>query len=203
MPKFDDLILSVSSFNPSLVMVTESWLTDSMISGLFEIPNFCFYRQDRRDRKGGGVCMWVSDRIRSSLHLLTHNPPSYCEFIFVNLKLDSHKIICCVIYIPPGLCKEQHREISDFIVSEIDHVHSSNPHLNIIIAGDFNDFPCASLEEALALKNKVNVATRMDSILDKIFVDTDLSDYFDEFAVPSQIRRGHRQQVSPLRCAAR
>ena len=55
--------------------------------------------------------------------------------------------------------------------------------MNIIIAGDFNDFSCATLEEDLALKNKVNVATRMGSILDKIFMDTDLSDNFDEFAV--------------------
>lgn len=183
LPKFNELCLSISHFKSGLVMVTESWLTDLMNDDLFRIPNFTFYRQDRLNRRGGGVCLWVNDNILSNLHTPLHISPSSCEILFIKLRLQSRNIICCLMYIPPGLCRAEQCKISDFVLNEFDSLLSSSPHFNIIVAGDFNDFPCTVFEDDLSLRNKVNVATRENSILDKIFVDIELSELYDKFAM--------------------
>ena len=163
-------------------MSTETWLSDAVIDSYVGINNFHHFRSDRRNRIGGGVCIWINDNISSSLYLPIGVPPSSCEIVFTKLFCGSRVILCCVIYIPPGLCKDVHQHISDFLVNEFDALLSANPHSNIIIAGDFNDFSCAIFEEELALSGKVNRPTRGDAILDKIFMDSDLSAVFDEYA---------------------
>ena len=178
----DDLRLTVDRLKPGIVMITETWLSDTVIDSYVGINNFHLFRCDRSNRIGGGVCIWVNDNISSSLHLPTGVPPSSCEIVFTKLFCASRVILCCVIYVPPGLCKDVHQHISDFLVNEFDALLSANPHSNIIIAGDFNDFSCAIFEEELALSGKVNIPTRGDAILDKIFIDSDFSTVFDEYA---------------------
>jgi len=50
-------------------MVTESWYTDTSVPS---ISGYNLYRKDRKDRIGGGVCVYVCESI-SSLEVCSPN----------------------------------------------------------------------------------------------------------------------------------
>ena len=60
--KLHELELMLSYTNPSdVIMLTETWFTNSSI---VNITNFSIFRKDR-DSKGGGVCIYVSNHLKS------------------------------------------------------------------------------------------------------------------------------------------
>ena len=167
LPKFDDLCVSVANFCPGIVMITESWLAKNIDDCMLHIPHYNLYRHDRDARRGGGVCMWVRDVISSSLYPLSTPCPSSCNILFVNLSCSKREILCCLAYIPPGLCCEERHNIADFFVREMDAALVSNPDKSIIIAGDFNDFCTRFFKEDFALSEMVKSPTRLNACLDR------------------------------------
>ena len=62
--KFDDFISEVSSIDPVIIGVTESWLYPEISSAEFHIPGYNIFRQDRADTlngRGGGVVLYVKE----------------------------------------------------------------------------------------------------------------------------------------------
>lgn len=50
--------------------VSETWLTDQLLSQVVNIPGFKLIRKDRKGRRGGGVATvaaYISDRIFSQM----------------------------------------------------------------------------------------------------------------------------------------
>ena len=77
-PKHDELsaLLSVNPVN--LVAITESWLHDEIDDSLLAIHGFIFFRKDRTDGRGGGVCVYVNDVISCNRRLDLENPRFEC-----------------------------------------------------------------------------------------------------------------------------
>ena len=81
-PKFDDLCVTVSNYKPSVIMVTESWLTDCISDDLIALDRYHLFRSDRLDRRGGGVCTWILDSFQPRRIIPSNTCPSSIEAVF-------------------------------------------------------------------------------------------------------------------------
>ena len=173
--------MCVSSMNPDIVIVTESWLTDDVSDNLLSVNKMDIFRCDRRLRRGGGVCAWINPCFLPRA-ILTSPSPSSIEFIAVRISCKSFSMVCCGIYVPPGLHKAEHDAIADYLTEEFDRFLLQHPNDKLLIAGDFNDFLTDFLVDNFNLMNRVDEATRKNAVLDHIWMNDDLSDLYPHYA---------------------
>ena len=177
LPKMDELCLCVSSMNADLVIVTESWLNDDVSDDLLTINKMEIFRCDRKLRRGGGVCLWINSRFSPRV-IFTSPSPSSIEIVSVRISCKSFSMICCGIYVPPGLHKAEHDVITDYLTTEFDLFLTSHPNDKLLIAGDFNDFSTEFFIDNFNLINRVDEATRKNAVLDHIWINDDLCDFY-------------------------
>lgn len=163
-------------------MVTESWLSQDIDDHFLGLPRYRLFRSDRVGRRGGGVCTWVDSMYRPVL-FVPDGRPSCIECLFLNLFVGPRRIICCNIYVPPGLSRSDHISIVTFLTDVFDGSLKHDAEANIIFAGDVNDFSIVFLEEHFNLLNKVKSPTRRNSFLDVILVDEELSEFYESNAI--------------------
>ena len=56
-PKLPFLKHYVSLYSPSILAITETWLSNDIPSGFLDFPNYSVYRKDRIFSKGGGTLL--------------------------------------------------------------------------------------------------------------------------------------------------
>ena len=62
--KIDELSGTVSLLSLDIVVITETWLSPNVSNSAINLNGFSIFRRDRRDgRRGGGVCVYVNDRM--------------------------------------------------------------------------------------------------------------------------------------------
>ena len=62
--KIDELSETVFSLSVDIVVITETWLSPNVNNSAINLNGFSTFRHDRQDgRRGGGVCIYVNDRI--------------------------------------------------------------------------------------------------------------------------------------------
>ena len=208
------------TFISNTVVFTETWLNNSIHGSLLHWDNFQLVRLDReriRDKKGGGVCIYVKSSISFEIvdnfsHLLKKN----MEFIYLRIKPHMQKPINLLgIYRPPdGDCKVFLQHITDMI-KQIDRSRSET-----IIIGDFNiDFnnkkviassKLNTLETKYALKQVIKANTRVtgtsSSCIYLLYTDIsniseygvlnyDISDHFPIYGADWALARNLRNQL--------
>lgn len=107
--------------------ITETWLNQNVLDNEFVPAGFTVYRRDRRNKKGGGVLIAVSNNIRSKL-VLTH---VFAEIITVELCLTPKSLYLSCVYVPPNCSDVYHQHL-------IDHLNAQSPLQDTLIVGDFN-----------------------------------------------------------------
>ena len=178
LPKLDELRLITSCVNADVCIITESWLHEEIDDALLHMNDSVIFRSDRKGRRGGGVCIWVNSYLNPSLVLTSSPVPPYVDISFVQVTCDSLSIICCALYVPPGLCKADHHLLQNFLTQELDSILAAQPNVKLVVAGDFNDFDTLFLSELFCLVNTVSSPTRNSAILDHIWVDEDLCNMY-------------------------
>ncbi len=170
-PKFDELCVFVSRFRPHIVVLCETWLNSSVDDNRLTIPYYLPpFRCDRMERQGGGVCCYVRQDVKCRcLFLDTAFVTETVWLEFIDLK-----IFLCAVYVPPNLRSATHCEILDEIQNSADRCLESSPDGHIMILGDINDLPTASLESELDVVQIVRDPTRKNSVLDKIMISKSL-----------------------------
>ena len=73
---------------------------------------------------------------------------------------------------------ESHRNMGDHIIKATDHIQQRHPYTGILVIGDFNQFPDYKVKKYCRLKQIVNIPTRGEVTLDKIF--TNMSNMYDQ-----------------------
>jgi hypothetical protein len=75
--KLDEVITTFAiEKEVEVISMSETWLHDGINSKLIEIPGYKDpYRKDRKDKRGGGVCAYVSSNV-SSKRLKDLEPPT-------------------------------------------------------------------------------------------------------------------------------
>ena len=164
----------ISNRSPDCVAVTETWLSESHPSDVLTIANYTLFRADRAVRKGGGACIYVHDSFKPKMPNQVYLSGS--ESILVHLS-KSNVLVWC-LYIPPNLTSAQHCEINDKMTQHLDTFLQSDPNVNLIICGDFNDYDTESFKINYNCINKVNDPTRGNSALDQIWISESLEEKY-------------------------
>lgn len=175
--KMDELKGIVASEAIDIIGVTESWTSAYDLDALIEIKGFNLFRQDRINKKGGGVLIYVREKLICSAVTFNRKPQGI-ESAWVRLKNDKGRILVIGnIYRPPNNSVEQDTEL-------INLIKEACKEGEIIIMGDFN-FPNidwkfdrvhngqgAEFLEGIQdcfLYQMVNEATREKAMLDLVF----------------------------------
>jgi len=173
-PKLDELSALLSTIQIDLVAVTESWFRNDMDDSLLTISGYNIFRKDRADGRGGGVCVFLNDDISSQRRLDLERPDLECLWLTVRprrLPRPLSAIAICVVYHPPGLPVERHKNLSDFLITTTDYLRNNHPDHGLVFLGDFNDFDTNIFARNHSLKQVVKVPTRNSAILDLIITN--------------------------------
>lgn len=158
--------------NIDCFIATESWLSAKHSSDLISISGYSCFRDDRPDRIGGGVAIWVRHHFSPKLFPLC-NKPMYIECLAIILRSVSVAIFGC--YFPPSPAVCQSDTISSFIISNIDRLLKDNPNLDIVLCGDLNRFNISTICNNCNLINSYIGCTYGNARLDYILISESLS----------------------------
>ena len=100
-PNLLHLIDNISrDWPPDVLLMCETWLTKH--TPTIHVPGYKIYRSDRIGKKGGGVCILTSEKLRTQeiMSLRISNPDLECCGIKVTT--NTHPIIALSVYRPPN-----------------------------------------------------------------------------------------------------
>ena len=131
--KLDQIQIELSHFD--VIALSESWLSDNVSTDEILFQNFQRpFRKDRVENSYGGVIIYVKENIpcKRRLDLEIHG----LECIWLEIKLKNKTILLSLVYRPPNSPAQTLADIEN----SIDLAYDTNIG-NIVITGDFNDFP--------------------------------------------------------------
>ena len=144
--------------------------------------NYVCHRRDRQDgRDGGGLLMCVRNDVQCTrLHSYETNDLEAIWLLCRETRMPrclSH-ILNGAVYHPPNT---NHQSMLTYIIDCLDQLSKDHPNLGIILLGDFNRLPDATLK-SFPLRQVVKTSTRGSAILDKIFTNM-----FDWYSSPTTL----------------
>lgn len=126
--KVDELRLLLSNKTLDMFGVTETWAKSYVTNKSISINGYHVYRNDRPARRGGGVCLYISDHIKAKI--ISRSANTQIEYMFVRANFNNNVLLIGVIYRPPNA-----REITTL---PDDAISTISRYKNVIIMGDFN-----------------------------------------------------------------
>lgn len=136
--KFDQFLVEVNKIKPDFIVITESWLTASVMDAAIHINGYQVFRKDRLYRRGGGIVIYIMEEIanlqvRASIY--TDLMDEEIEALWINISIGSFNFILGGIYRPPsyerGLQATDHKILNVLWALDVLDVP-------VILAGDFN-----------------------------------------------------------------
>jgi hypothetical protein len=133
--KWDPFVCEVENavIRPSLIAITETWLSAEVVDALRYVNGFDLYRGDRKCGIGGGIALYVSNVVFSSCVVPVNCV--LCELLCVDcfVKTNLRTAIRCIVYYrPPKQCLEEMQEFCDHIMN----LRCTDKQM--LIMGDFN-----------------------------------------------------------------
>ena len=99
---YPDMLLAFDNKNIHAVLVSETWFSPCLLSTSFSLPGFQLFRNDRINRAGGGVAIYVRSSIPCSV--VNISPPTSssdtAQHMFLELTLSHTKVLLGVFYSP-------------------------------------------------------------------------------------------------------
>ena len=92
---------SIESKELDVILLSETWLTP--FSPNLNIPGYTLYRQDQIQKKGGGVAILVSNKLRCTVldEINSNLPETECLAVSVSLR-NGGSCVLCSMYRPPN-----------------------------------------------------------------------------------------------------
>ena len=179
--KVDELQAVVEANSVNVAIIT--WLDNNIPSSAVSLgTSFHIFRKDRTTSQGGGVLVYVSDRIPNKqlfelevddkeVLWLLHTPPRIMRPLSC--------IITVALYYPEfrrSVAKET--ELNNYITERLDNLLKERPSAGIVITGDINQLDPRPLCRRFDLRKMVKSPTRGNNILDQIL--TNMSNVYGE-----------------------
>ena len=101
---------------PSIILLTETWLTPVLPDGLVNLKGYKLFRKDRLSKKGGGVCMYLADQVLSNFHVspITFDCAAIEALFYTFSNKDVTFVLGCV-YRPSSTFLGDDKVLFDFI----------------------------------------------------------------------------------------
>ena len=99
--KLDEVISTfVVEKEIDLICMSETWLHDQIDDNQVEIPGYQrIFRKDRKDKRGGGVCAYVTNNVLAKR--LDTLEPANSDLMWIELTIQKKKVIVGTGYRPP------------------------------------------------------------------------------------------------------
>ena len=174
--KVDELEIYINEEDLDIVGVTETWLTEEILTSEFSFEGYTLLRKDRKDlvkTRGGGVAIYVKNDInvieRDDLNMQLFPESIWCELV-----IKGEKTLLGVCYRPPDSSAENNEAMYSLI--------NKIGRANVVIMGDFNfselswdsksntlhEHPFITCLHDNFLEQLVDKPTRGDKILDLV-----------------------------------
>ena len=132
--KVDELEIYVKEEELDIIGISETWLTEEILTSEISLEGYTLYRKDRKDlvkTRGGGVALYVKNEIniieREDINAQLFPESLWCELLF-----KGEKTLLGICYRPPDSLTVN----NEALYSLINKVGKEN----VVIMGDFN-FP--------------------------------------------------------------
>ena len=160
------------------VSISESWLRSNTPKDRFEINGYNIFRNDRKNKRGGGVCLYVREEYQCK-RIKIPNSPQSPEMLWVEVLVNHKKIAIGTLYKAPNIPSRTFYDAYDSLV------YIFSKYEDPILIGDFNvnmlnpessDFKnlSDSLIEPFDLKQIIDKPTRITdkskTLIDLLFV---------------------------------
>lgn len=170
----------IANVNVSAVCVSETWFDKKHNSKLVSIPGFTLIRNDRKNKRGGGVAIYLKNNFKFQI-VKKSIASSVCEFLFVEILFDNEKLLLGTFYNPPNN--------RDFTSLERNLLFYSVKYEHVIFAGDFNVDLLSTSKRSTDFFNIINNAKlKCMSSAPTNFVPNCKSTQIDLFLVKSESR---------------
>ena len=142
-----------------------------MLDDAVSITGYTLYRKDRHIRKGGGVCIFVKDNIKSFKLCLPNVENCGLEVLAILCTVGGNQFLILACYYPP-------KPVYSFecfksaISTDLDLLFSEFPMATVIFAGDLNRLDCSFLINDLGLSYLKTGPTHGKNTLDKIYASS-------------------------------
>jgi len=160
---------------------TETWFTDSMMDSSLMIDGYSCLREDRSDRRGGGVALWIKNDIPA----IRENLNEISEIESILVRLMSCKILLFLLYIPPQVASSAYsRLINDHIIQSLDSALAKYLSYDVIFCGDLNRLNISDICSHFSLANIHGMATYGAAELDYILMSDELAESYSVTTCP-------------------
>ena len=135
--KISDLDHLLSTAEPSVVFITETWLKPEMLDNTLTCSGkYSVFRTDRKSGIGGGVCILCNDKAVKSIAINIPEKYNSCEIVAIDIINSTIKLraICC--YRPPCSSVDLAVSYMSLFIECLNML--CNVDATILLCGDFN-----------------------------------------------------------------
>ncbi len=130
--KFPDLLASIDTEKPDVIVGTESHLKSSILSPEITPPGYNIFRRDRASGRKGGIFIMTKDTLITTECTIT--APN-AELVWIELHVQGHKpLIIGSFYRPPNSPDSNLQELN----TSLSEIGTRCKNAVIILCGDFN-----------------------------------------------------------------
>lgn len=130
------LAAELAGYEVDIAIITETHLKQKHSNDLFAIDGYTLFRRDRAGRRGGGVAMYVNNRLHATVWL-SPNDESIYELLWVRVQNSKRDVLIGALYHPPKPIY-QTSALLTHLEKCVDLLSADFPDASVILAGDFN-----------------------------------------------------------------
>jgi len=116
-----------------IIAVTETWATAEITDRELDIEGYIMYRRDRQQGKGGGVILYVTERLVSTAYETSHTA-EFSESVWSKVNLKNQELIVGVCYRSPASSEENNNRL----LSLLENTTTVGKCARLLVMGDFN-----------------------------------------------------------------
>ena len=171
--KLDELKVTVAIHDVSVACVSETWFKDYMGNDSLNLHGFNLERKDRKNGRAGGVAYYLRSDLLYSRFIAYEDDELEVIWIGVMPKRLPRTVSCILIACIYYTQQTDYFKCVNIIITSIDAVIRKHPDCGIIVTGDFNQLNDNFLKTHYRFVQIVNVGTRGNAVLDKIWTNMD------------------------------
>lgn len=162
--------------------ITESWANEYINDAELHVDGFNMFRTDRVGAKGGGLLLYVSDRLEATYNHRM-NQSNFNEAIWCNITLAGGRLLLGLCYRSPSSSTDN----NECLLKMLDQAISKTGAARVLILGDFN-YPEIDYENGIVLAGE-----GADS--SKFFVKTQELCLAQVVNQPTRVRQGQQPSL--------